>query len=372
MDAKASATSTELSILDYLSNLRDPNAQHIMELLGTFHHEGPNGKHLCMVFKPMGSTAASLVEELPENQPKMYGKRQRYPKWVAKRILLHALRGLAFLHQNGVVHGDVQPGNLLFSINNLDSVEEEELRQDETSGTVPLERVDGKIDRWAPTNLYLKQSLHDRVQVDSTLHVKLSGLGAGKPSHEETFFLMWKYSLLIENLSNGIPAAFWSSSPPDDTVTPVGLRAPELIMHQQPFGSAIDIWSFGCLIFEFLTGRALFAVGTVGLSQEDRDEADDDHLTQLNDIIQPLPDSMMAAWPRASMWYGPERQPLMPYGGEVYIHKPLEDLFAENKPDSIDDGEAAVVCELIRQILKYDPAERPAAVDLLKHPWFSD
>jgi non-specific serine/threonine protein kinase len=180
MTAKASATSTELSILDYLSKLRDPNAQHIVELLDTFNHQGPNGKHLCMVLEPMGSTAASLVEELPENQPKMWGKPQRYPKWVAKRILLHTLRGLAFLHQNSVVHGDVQPGNLLFSINNLELVEEEELRQDETSGTVPLQRVDGKIDRWAPTNLYLKQSLHNRVQVDSTLHVKLSDLGAGK------------------------------------------------------------------------------------------------------------------------------------------------------------------------------------------------
>lgn len=181
MVAKASAISTELSILDYLSKLEDPHARHVMEVLDFFHHEGPNGKHLCMVFEPMGSTAASLVEELPENQPKMRGKRQRYPKWVAKRILLHALRGLAFLHQNGVVHGDVQPGNLLLSINNLESVKEEELSQDETSGTVPLQRVDGKIDRWAPRNLYLKQSLHNRVQVDSTLHVKLSDLGAGKP-----------------------------------------------------------------------------------------------------------------------------------------------------------------------------------------------
>jgi non-specific serine/threonine protein kinase len=142
-------------------------------------------------------------------------------------------------------------------------------------------------------------------------------------------------------------------------------------MHE-PFGCAIDIWSFGCLIFEFLTGRALFGVAIVGNNQEDRDEADDEHLIQLNDIIQPLPDSMMAAWPRASMWYGLDRQPLRPYGGEVYIHKPLEELFAENKPDSIDNGEAAVVCSLIRQILQYDPAKRPSAVDLLKHPWFSE
>jgi hypothetical protein len=32
----------------------------------------------------MGATTASVVEELPENKP-MWGKPQRYPKWMAKK-----------------------------------------------------------------------------------------------------------------------------------------------------------------------------------------------------------------------------------------------------------------------------------------------
>jgi serine/threonine protein kinase len=182
MIAKANSSETELSILERLSTTasNDPNSRHVTVLLDEFQHKGPNGKHQCLVFEAMGATAASLVEELPENNPKMLGNVDRYPKWVAKRLLLHALRGLAFLHGNGVVHGDLQPGNMLFSIDELDSIPEEELRQDEARTTVPLKRADGKHDKWAPANLYLQQSLHDRVQLNPQLLVKLSDLGSGE------------------------------------------------------------------------------------------------------------------------------------------------------------------------------------------------
>jgi serine/threonine protein kinase len=159
---------------------------------------------------------------------------------------------------------------------------------------------------------------------------------------------------------------------PSDTVTPLSLRAPELILHH-PFGFGIDIWSFGCLVFEFLTGRALFAVMMLGNDQSDADDADDDHLIQFNDVIRPLPESTMTAWPRASKWYGPNRQRLQPYSNEEpYIHKSLEVLFTQHRPADIDDEESAVLCSLIQQILEYDRAKRPSAVDILKHPWFSE
>jgi non-specific serine/threonine protein kinase len=94
--------------------------------------------------------------------------------------MLHALRGLDFLHRNGVVHSEFHPGNLLFSMEDISSVSEDKLRQDEASTAIPLHRVDGKTDRWAPTNLYLRQSLHEHVQLGPELCVKLSDLGGGK------------------------------------------------------------------------------------------------------------------------------------------------------------------------------------------------
>ncbi|KAF1918241.1 kinase-like domain-containing protein [Ampelomyces quisqualis] len=345
MIAKAASSATELLILEKLSKLApmDPNSQHITVLLDEFQHEGPNGKHQCLVFEVMGATAASLVEELPENKPKMYGKVERYPKWLSKKILLHSLRGLSFLHSNGIVHGDMQPGNMLFSAQDICTVDEDELAQDEETTAIPLQRLDGKTDRWAPKNLYLQQSLHDRVKLTPQLLVKLSDLGS----------------------------AFWQTQPPTSTVTPVALRAPELIL-RQPFGPAIDIWSFGCLMFEFLTGRTLFALMMLSHDEKEQNDTDDDHLIQLNDILGPLPDSMMRAWPRARKWYTQDRHRLQPYSNDPpYIHDALDKLFADHKSPEISDEESAVVLALIRQILDFDPQKRPSAHALLKHPWFS-
>jgi non-specific serine/threonine protein kinase len=179
--ARSSDDLTELAVLDKLSTLapEDPDTQYVTLLLDKFSHVGPNGIHQCLVFDAMSATAATLVEELPENLPKMRGIPQRYPKWIAKRMLLQLLRALSLLHRNGIVHSDVQPGNLLFSIEDLDGVEQQELKQNVTKTAIPLTREDGKTDRWAPSSLYLQEPLHSRANLGPELYVKLSDFGAG-------------------------------------------------------------------------------------------------------------------------------------------------------------------------------------------------
>lgn len=76
------------------------------------------------------------------------------------------------------MHDDLQPDNILFSVQGIDNIREE-LVQDESTTAIPLQRFDGKTDRWAPKAIYLKQSLHDRVELTSELQVKLSDLGSG-------------------------------------------------------------------------------------------------------------------------------------------------------------------------------------------------
>jgi serine/threonine protein kinase len=184
MMAKQSASAdTELEICGRLATVapNDPYSKYVVMLLDSFEHSGPNGRHCCLVYEPMGSTAASMVEKLPWNTPQSFPpKTLRYPKWMAKRILKHALSGLAFLHKNGVVHGDFQPGNLLFSSRELNSISENELQQDKVNITRPLRRLDGKADKWAPRYLMLKQSLHEHVDLGPDTVVKVSDFGAGK------------------------------------------------------------------------------------------------------------------------------------------------------------------------------------------------
>ena len=185
MAKQSSSGDTELEIARHLAELTSSivsQSKHVALPLDNFKLIVPNGTHLCLVYEPMGGTVASMVEKLPANQDvnSLKGESPRYPTWTEKRILKHALSGLAFLHQNGVVHGDVQPGNFLFSTSNLDSLKEEELKQSESHITAPLRRRDGKIDKWSPRHLMLSQPLYEYADLGPGMFIKISDYGAGK------------------------------------------------------------------------------------------------------------------------------------------------------------------------------------------------
>ena len=178
-------------------------------------------------------------------------------------------------------------------------------------------------------------------------------------------------------------------------MTPAALRAPELILGR-PFDTGIDIWCIGCLIFELLTDQKLFTVDHLG--GDDWDECiNDEHLIQLTEILQPLPDSLRAEWIRASQYYGPDGERLdagsdddmedfdSSLEGEADVEEDapvplatpprfdsLETRFREAKPPDIDAREETETVLFLRRILQHDPSQRPSAADLLKDPWFQD
>ncbi|OBT71805.1 hypothetical protein VF21_09380 [Pseudogymnoascus sp. 05NY08] len=108
---KPSESPIEQQILQHIAQVApEEGNRHITKLLGEFEHQGPNGVHKCLVFEPMG--------------PNM---NVRYPPQMAKSILKQSLQGLAFLHRNGIAHGDFQPGNMLFTLKDIDSKGEDVL-----------------------------------------------------------------------------------------------------------------------------------------------------------------------------------------------------------------------------------------------------
>lgn len=123
-----------------------------------------------------------------------------------------------------------------------------------------------------------------------------------------------------------------------------------------------------------MTGVPLFSI--VVYYDDDRETADDEHLLQMNDILQPLPDVwLQEKWPRARNYFGAGRERLGPRPDgqdEPCIDDTLEVRFKEHKPDDIDDLEAGLITSLIRSILRYEPSQRPTAEEILKHPWFHE
>lgn len=183
--SSVSESTTELQIIRHINQVAPAEAsKHITQVLDEFEHHGPNGIHKCLVFEPMGPSVNSMVEELPQFKPRKGSMDIRYPIWMAKSILKQSIQALAFLHENGIAHGDFQPGNILFTLNDIDSNPEDVLRQKEDvqarSISPPVERLDGKEDKWAPRYLCVGQPLVPFTRHTEGFKVKLSDMGGGQ------------------------------------------------------------------------------------------------------------------------------------------------------------------------------------------------
>lgn len=176
----------EVKILRHLDNLPQDGTKYITQLLDAFEHRGPKGKHVCLVFEPMGPNLNMMVEELPQFIPHMQGKEYRFPLRIAKTILKQALQALEFLHKNEIAHGNFQPSNILLVLrDDIGSIPASKLlqREDEGSASIssPVKKLDGKPDKQDPGFLGPAQSLVRFITWrEGGLKVKLSDMRSGK------------------------------------------------------------------------------------------------------------------------------------------------------------------------------------------------
>lgn len=78
---------------------------------------------------------------------------------------------------------------------------------------------------------------------------------------------------------------------PDDPHTPVDIRSPELLLLKQ-ISMSQDIWSFGSLVYRFLTNTPIVSLWNMG----NPEALDDDHVLQLIELLGPLPVNLKKAW----------------------------------------------------------------------------
>ena len=323
-------------------------------------------------------------------------------------MLRQILLGLDFLHSHGVAHGDLQPGNILFSTKDLSKMTEKDLVLPELYRKVltvsfndkgeaafynksPEPKLGyrnegmpfGQVTPSVPYYLAVRTPLYKHTDLGPPIHVKISDFGG----------------------------SFLISDPPRILVTPISLRSPELILRDRP-SQAQDIWSFGCLMFQFLTAVPLFSLlprlwasdeeirvqresGTVHVIREGRKREDieetseqkrgidndinDSHVLQIAEYLGPLPPSFMARYPRSSTYFDKKGEIIKYHIGErvpeMYNEGPpdtrsIEEKFDDRKGVDISDEDSVAVKGLLRWILQIDPAKRRSAAEILAHPWF--
>ncbi|KAG5787729.1 hypothetical protein H9Q69_013202 [Fusarium xylarioides] len=184
------------------------------------------------------------------------------------------------------------------------------------------------------------------------------------------------WNIVDENLKvklSDMGGAYFFNDPPKKPIVPIGLRAPELILKGELHESQ-DIWSFGCILFEMITGRPIFYIW--GPPKYDT-SLDDEHLLEVIEKLDPLPEELFSHWKTSSLYYTEDGNMYnwiidgVPVTTDPSELNTMEKTFDEKCPEMAEE-EAQEVKKLIRWILQYDPAKRPSAEEILRHPWFAE
>lgn len=161
----------ELRMYRQLAHI-ESNRNHIVLPLDGFQQAGPNVKHQCLVFEPMGPSVDLLIEGItdsPEEITSFDGAPPPPPPppppsaveapsatqltlGRRKALLKQILLGLDCLHSGSIAHGDLNPGNFLLAIRQFSSQDVQNIRTScENSGkSAPVRRIDSAQDLWAP------------------------------------------------------------------------------------------------------------------------------------------------------------------------------------------------------------------------------
>ncbi|KAG6813130.1 hypothetical protein H0H92_013754 [Tricholoma furcatifolium] len=313
--------------LDIYKKIPSEAIPNIVRLLDSFTLQGPNGLHNVFVHDVLGSLTSVIA--FPDSH--------KYTRSLCQQIA----RGVAALHRNNVVHGDLHTGNVGIALPTLDNHSPRDVLDHfgNPECTIILPTQQPTHPKALPPYLVSAISLVDYFHendpsfLKSPPQVKLMDLGSGMIIGEE-------------------------SGP---SCTPAAVCAPELMFERVVHSvdpsptPPSDIWSLACTIYEIVFRTSLF------------------HFAAPNDALlgtmAALCGEVPASW--KSYWSERERLRSMEISHDVANAEWQRRLEHYTQKMPGDEVQAAQIIGLLRSMLKMDPKQRLTAEEALRHPWFA-
>jgi serine/threonine-protein kinase SRPK3 len=170
----------------------------------------------------------------------------------------------------------------------------------------------------------------------------------------------------IKIIDFGQSFLFTDEVPPEKITTPLPITAPEVLLGKRPIGPAIDIWAFGCTLFQILGNNKLFDPFLNSKNQL---------LVEFVRTMGKLPNDWWSNWEERANFFDEDGN-ILPgkvlYGrsGTISMSERLESIVLrddESVASGLEESEIKVLSDIFERIFaSYEPEKRIHANEIVK------